>query len=190
MKYKLLHYAEISIFIFAILGFITLFYLKTHQSNATQINQINLPEENIVYAGNLTSDKVLYAVVDPLCPYCALEFFQLKKLHNYKIVYILFPLASHKYSKDLASAVLCKSNNLQRLELLHKIFTHQAFIDDIKEIAKQKCKKGTLLVNQNINYIKSLGITLVPTVILPDGKIITGYRDDLVKFLGKNLDKY
>ena len=180
MKDKIIHSAEGLLFLSVVLIIAILFYIKTNESKAqtqdTYIKNIKLPSENLIYMGDLKSDKTVYVFVDPLCPYCALEFFELKKLKGYKIAFILYPV--HDRALPLSSAILCQKNNKDKLVLLEEAFLSQSFPDEIEKMIKQKCTTGDKLVKQNIHYAKKLNITVVPTLILPDGKVIKGYTQN------------
>jgi thiol:disulfide interchange protein DsbC len=76
----------------------------------------------------------------------------------------MFPLKMHAGAYDKAKAIVCEKS----LALLEDAFQN-------KPLPKPKCK--TTALDENINLAEKLGITGTPALILPDGRVITGYRD-------------
>jgi thiol:disulfide interchange protein DsbC len=76
----------------------------------------------------------------------------------------MFPLKSHPQAFDKAKAILCEMS--------------LKFLDDAHEkkpVPKPSCDKN--LVDEHIKQGEKLGIQSVPTLILPDGRIVPGYKD-------------
>jgi thiol:disulfide interchange protein DsbC len=76
----------------------------------------------------------------------------------------MFPLQIHKGAYDKAKAIVCEKS----LALLEDAFAN-------KELPKPNCT--TSVIDENIKLAEKLGITGTPALILPDGKIIPGYKD-------------
>ncbi len=87
----------------------------------------------------------------------------------------LFPLKMHPGSYERAKEIECKRS----LALLEDSFNG-------KPIPKPECAAPE--IDQNIKLGQQLGITGTPTIILPDGKILAGYRPaaELIKILDEN----
>jgi thiol:disulfide interchange protein DsbC len=76
----------------------------------------------------------------------------------------LFPLKIHPGAYDKAKAIVCE-NSLLMIE--------NAF--EKKHIPSPKCT--TSVIDENIKLAEKLGITGAPTLIMPDGRVVSGYKD-------------
>ena len=85
----------------------------------------------------------------------------------------MFPLPSHPDAYEKSKSILCEKS----LTLLEDAF-------EKKPIPKPKCE--TLAVDESTRLAQKLGINSVPTLILPDGKILPGYKDakTLIQLIG------
>jgi thiol:disulfide interchange protein DsbC len=85
----------------------------------------------------------------------------------------MFPLKSHPEAYEKSKSIVCEKS---------LAFLEEAF--EKKPIPKPKCE--TSVVDENIKLAQKLGITSVPSVILPDGRIIAGYKDakTLINLIG------
>ena len=76
----------------------------------------------------------------------------------------LFPLKSHPEAYEKSKSIVCKKS----LALLDEAF-------EKKPLPKPDCE--TLEVDENIKLALKLGITSVPALVLPDGRLLVGYKD-------------
>ncbi len=76
----------------------------------------------------------------------------------------MFPLAIHKNAYERAKTIVCEKS----LRLLEDAFQG-------KQLAKPGCR--TSVVDDNIALGKKIGVNAAPTLIMPDGRIVTGYKD-------------
>jgi thiol:disulfide interchange protein DsbC len=76
----------------------------------------------------------------------------------------LFPLKNHPEAYEKSKSILCERS----LTLLEDAY-------EKKPLPKPKCETST--VDENIKLTEKLGITSVPTLVLPDGRIVPGYKD-------------
>jgi len=85
----------------------------------------------------------------------------------------MFPLNSHPEAFDKAKSIICEKS----LALLDDAF-------EKKPIPKPKCE--TSAVDENIKLAQKLGINSVPSIILPNGRLIPGYKDakTLINLIG------
>lgn len=85
----------------------------------------------------------------------------------------LFPLMIHPEAYEKSKAIVCEKS----LALLEEAF-------DKKPLPKPNCE--TSMIDENIKLAEKLGISSVPVLILPDGRVIHGYRDSktLVNLIG------
>jgi thiol:disulfide interchange protein DsbC len=85
----------------------------------------------------------------------------------------LFPLRIHPGAYEKSKAIVCENS----LVLLEEAF-------DKKPLPKPKCE--TPVIDENIKLAERLGISSLPVLILPDGRVIQGYRDSktLIHLIG------
>jgi thiol:disulfide interchange protein DsbC len=76
----------------------------------------------------------------------------------------MFPLKSHPEAYGKSKSIVCEKS----LTLLEDAF-------EKKSLLKPNCE--TLAVDENIKLAQQLGITSVPILILPDGRLLPGYKD-------------
>lgn len=76
----------------------------------------------------------------------------------------MFPLSIHPNAYEKAKAIVCKKS----LALLENAFNK-------KELPKAECK--TSAIDENIKLAQKLGISGTPVLIMPDGRVIPGYKD-------------
>jgi thiol:disulfide interchange protein DsbC len=76
----------------------------------------------------------------------------------------MFPLPMHKDAYEKAKAIVCEKS----LRLLEDSYEH-------KPLPKAKCR--TSAVDDSIAAGKKIGVNATPTLILPDGRMITGVSD-------------
>ncbi len=76
----------------------------------------------------------------------------------------MFPLKIHPGAYDKAKAIVCEKS----LTLLENAF-------DNRRLPPPKCK--TSAIDDNLKLAEEIGITGAPTLILPDGRVFSGYRD-------------
>ena len=85
----------------------------------------------------------------------------------------IFPLQSHPEAYKKSKSIVCEKS----LKLLDDAF-------EKKSLPNPNCE--TLAVDENIKLAQKLGITSVPTLILPDGRLVPGYKDaqTLINLIG------
>ena len=76
----------------------------------------------------------------------------------------MYPLPMHKTAYDKAKTIVCEKS----LSLLEDALEN-------KKIPPPKCK--TSVIDDNIKLAKKLGISGAPALIMPDGRLVSGYRD-------------
>ena len=86
----------------------------------------------------------------------------------------LYPLRSHPEAYEKSKAIVCEKS----LALLEDAYEN-------KPLPKAKCE--TTVIDKNIALAGKLGINSLPTLILPDGRVVRGYKDaqTLQNLIGK-----
>jgi thiol:disulfide interchange protein DsbC len=86
----------------------------------------------------------------------------------------MFPLVKiHPGAYEKAKAILCEKS----LTLLEDAY-------EKKPLPKPSCE--TTVVDENIRLAEKLGISSLPTLVFPNGKVISGYQDakTLINIIG------
>ncbi len=152
----------------------------TQESGETlnKVDASKIPLDDAIVMGDRKAKKRVIVFTDPDCPYCAKLHPELKKIVSERkdVVFFIkmFPLPIHKEAAEKAKAIACEKS----LAMLDAAF-------EKKTISKPKCK--TSAVDDNIALGKKIGITGTPTLIMPDGRMISGFRD--ANALKASIDK-
>lgn len=148
----------------------------------SKIDFSRIPLSDAVVLGKTDAPIKVAVFTDPECPYC-------KKLHEEmkEVVRLdpsiaffikLFPLVKlHPNAYGISKTVVCSSNPLSVLEASMAG----------APIAQSACP--TTRIDDNIALAGKLGIGSTPTLVLPDGTIMPGYKKapDLLKLLGSKV---
>ncbi len=148
----------------------------------TKVDFSSIPLEGSLILGSKDAKKKVIVFDDPDCPYCAKLHEQLKdvveKRKDIAFYIKLFPLKIHKDAYRKAKAIQCR-NSIEMLE--------QAF--QKKPIPDPDCK--TDVIEENIRLAERLGITGTPTIIFPDGRVISGAlrAEDIINYIDRVINK-
>jgi thiol:disulfide interchange protein DsbC len=141
------------------------------QEAGEELNKIDaskIPLGDAIVMGDKNAKKRVIVFTDPDCPFCAKLHPELKKIvaerKDVAVFIKMFPLPIHKESADKSKTIVCEKS----LALLDAAF-------EKKPISKPKCK--TSAIDDNVALGKKLGITGAPTLVMPDGRVISGFRD-------------
>lgn len=141
------------------------------------IDLSTIPLDDALTLGNPDGKNPVIVFTDPHCPYCS-------KLHQvlhqavakdpsltFKIKIVPFKQSS----KEISQTIIC-NNSLEQLE--------QAFAG--KSLPEPECQ--TDVPEKNLELAQQLGIRGTPTMIMPNGHILPGYRplDSLLEEISKN----
>lgn len=104
---------------------------------------------------------------DPDCPFCKrLEAETVSKLKNVTIYYFLYPLPIHPNAANDSKKILCAENPESALQAF---MTKDAPLG--KNISCNNANNLTIMQSVGANQVQ---VTGTPTIILPNGKIISG----------------
>lgn len=142
-----------------------------------KVDLTRIPLDDALLVGKATARKKVVVFTDPQCPFC-------KKLHDEmkevvrldpEIAFLikLFPLKMHPNAYNIAKSVLCTKS----LALLEASFAGAP-------VPPPGCE--TNKVDESLAVGEAIGIRSTPTLILPDGTLLPGYKKagDLLKLLG------
>ena len=146
----------------------------------SRVDIATVPTGNSIILGNPEGKRKLFVFTDPDCPYCAKlheELWKLTALAPDITIYVkMFPLKMHPQAYDKARVILGAGTP----ELLNKAFAGEP-------LPPAGPKDAAKPVDETIKYAESIGITSTPTMILPDGEILVGFRkaDELKELVSK-----
>ncbi|MEC4684203.1 MAG: DsbC family protein [Nitrospirota bacterium] len=154
------------------------------QRRLIELNRVDfaqIPLDDALVMGDPDATYKVVVFDDPDCPFCAKLHKELKEIIEKRkdIAFFikLFPLKMHKDAYRKAVAIQC-SKSLQLLE--------DAFAK--KEIPDPECK--TDIIDKNIQLAEKLGITGTPTIVLENGKVLSGAikAKQLIELIEKKED--
>lgn len=150
---------------------LTAFEDQSHRmTQASSVDPKSLPLQSALVIGNPKGNTHLYVFLDPECPYCAKMYQELVKLEKMEpdlaIHLIIYPLPAHPGAYDKARSIVDSKNR----NLLEKALAGQ-------EIYIPGRPAGVKEVDEVIIYARRHDIVATPTTVLPNGAVLTGYRD-------------
>lgn len=131
--------------------------------------------------GNPEGKKKLFVFTDPDCPYCEKLHHELIKLAYREpevgVFIKLYPLQMHPKAFDKSRVILAAENPLF---MLNKAFANE-------ELPPPGPGDPAQPVEETRKLAESLGITATPTMVLPDGRVLLGYKtaEDIRKLLAE-----
>lgn len=140
--------------------------------NKVDISRI--PLDDAIIIGNPAAPHKIIVFDDPECTYCRKlhpEMVEVVKDHGDIAFFIkMFPLAMHPKAYDRARTIICAkikdSNDLARSLLADSLAG--------KSLPAPTCEGDQ--VDKNMALAKELYITSTPTLIMPDGRVLPGYK--------------
>lgn len=154
----------------------------TRQRSAmmNKVDVSRIPLKDALLLGKPSAKTKVIVFTDPECPYCKKLHAELKEVvqrdPNIAFLIKLFPLKMHPNAYGISKSIIC-SNSLELLEV--------SFAG--KPVPPATC--NTPVVDQTLALAGELGITSTPTLVLPDGLVVPGYKtaEALLVLIGDNL---
>ncbi len=141
---------------------------RMYELSKVDVTAIPLEEAILVGSPDARFKSVIFS--DPDCPYCRKlhkEIKQIVKDRTDIAFYIkLLPLKIHPAAYKKSKAIVCERS----LRLLERAF-------DGRTVPSPTCE--TTEVDDTIEMAERMGITGTPTIVLPDGGVINGFRDSV-----------
>jgi len=150
---------------------------QARMDDLNRVDVSSIPLDNAIVLGNHSSNKKIIVLTDPSCQYCIKLHEAIKEAVNKspEVAFYVMPYPRNPANKDLYEkclAAVCDKSG----KILDDIYTG-------KQIPPATCKSDA--VNENSRLAERLKIPGTPSMILPDGRVISGYRnaDDLLKLV-------
>jgi thiol:disulfide interchange protein DsbC len=147
------------------------------QTNFVKMNKVDRSEislEDALVIGNPSAENKIIVFDDPECSYCSKLHPEMKKVITQQpdIAFFIkmFPLAMHPAAKPKAQSIVCsklKGRDKEALQFLEDSLAQ-------KTLPPPACE--TDVVDKNIALAKKLYITSTPTLIMPDGRVLPGFK--------------
>jgi len=138
----------------------------------TDLNRVDvssIPLKDAVIVGNKTAKRGIIVLTDPTCPYCVKLHGEMKKAVAKDPNAAFFVMPYPRNPNDKATYQKCLAVVCAKSEKL---------LDDAyagKKVPAPTCKSDA--VANTIRLAQRLQIQGTPTMILPDGRLVSGYRD-------------
>ena len=151
---------------------------RSVRMNSVDVSKIPLADALLLRKPAAKTKVIVFT--DPECPYCRKLHEELKEVvrRNPEVAFLikLFPLKMHPNAYDISKSIVC-NNSMEYLEL--------SFAG--KPVPAPNCEIP--VVDQTIALAGELGIRSTPTLVLPDGRVIPGYRkaEAILTIIGENL---
>src|SRR5512140_1799 len=141
--------------------------LRYRELNRVDVSSI--PVKDAIRIGSPAAKKTVIVLSDPTCPYCVKLHGELKKAtaKDADVAFLVLPYPRNP--NDKATYLKCQAVVCAKSEKM---------LDDAfagKEIPKPSCE--TKAVDETIRLAERLRIEETPTMILPDGRMISGYME-------------
>ncbi|MDT8440353.1 MAG: DsbC family protein [Desulfuromonadales bacterium] len=143
------------------------------QTAANRVDVSRIPLDDALLLGSPRAQTRVIVFTDPECPYCRklhVELHEVVRRDPQIAFYIkMFPLKMHPNAYDISRSIVCNRS----MELLEASFAG-------KPVPPALC--DATAVDETLALVRELGIRSTPTLVLPDGLVVPGYKtaDDLL----------
>lgn len=146
---------------------------KYVEMNRADVSKI--PTADAIVIGNPKAERKIIVFDDPECSFCKKLHPEMEKItkDHPDIAFLIkvYPLPSHPGSVPKAKAIICaaaKGDNAKAASMLSDALHG-------KPVPAADCV--TDQVEKNVALAKELRITSTPTLIMPDGRVLPGYKE-------------
>lgn len=142
-----------------------------------RVDLAQIPLDDALLLGKTSAKTKVIVFTDPECPYCTRLHTELHEVvrRDPEIAFLikLFPLKMHPNAYTISKSIVCNRS----MAMLEDSFAG-------KPVPPPLCE--TRAIDETLALVARLGINSTPTLVLPDGRVMPGYKkaDDLLKLLG------
>jgi thiol:disulfide interchange protein DsbC len=150
---------------------------ESHYRELNPVDLATIPLDDALLLGDPQAKTKVVVFTDPHCPYCSKLHQELKKalVERPDIAWLIKLMPIKTGSRDAVETILCDKS----LELLDAAFAG-------KQLPPPNCKNPA--IDLTLNIAAGLGIRSTPTLIMPNGQILPGYKEleHLLKVVDEN----
>ncbi len=145
-----------------------------------KVDVSKIPLADALLLGSPSASTRVIVFTDPECPYCKKLHGELKEVvrrdPNIAFLIKLFPLKMHPNAYEISKSIVCRNS----MELLEASFAG-------KPVPPANC--DIPVIDQTLAMVGELGISSTPTLVMPDGQVVPGYRkaEALLAIIGENV---
>jgi thiol:disulfide interchange protein DsbC len=145
-----------------------------------KVDVSKIPLADALLLGSPSASTRVIVFTDPECPYCKKLHGELKEVvrrdPNIAFLIKLFPLKMHPNAYEISKSIVCRNS----MELLEASFAG-------KPVPPANC--DIPVIDQTLALVGELGIRSTPTLVMPDGQVVPGYRkaEALLTLIGENV---
>jgi thiol:disulfide interchange protein DsbC len=153
---------------------------QKYHADMNKVDVSKIPLDDALLLGSPSAGTKVIVFTDPECPYCGKLHAAIQEVveRDPDIAFLikLFPLAMHPNAYEISRSIVCAKS----MELLEDSLAG-------KPIPPADCETG--VIDETLALVEELGIRSTPTLVLPDGQVLPGYKkaDDLLVLLGSKL---
>lgn len=146
-------------------------------AESKRVDVAQIPLDDALLLGKASAKTKVIVFTDPECPYCKRLHTELQEVvrrdPNIAFLIKLFPLKMHPNAYNISKSIVCNRS----MAMLEDSFAG-------KSVPPPLCE--TKVVDETLALVARLGINSTPTLVLPDGRVMPGYKkaDELLKLLG------
>lgn len=138
-----------------------------YSARMNRVDVSKIPLADALLLGKPSARTKVIVFTDPECPYCKKLHEELKDVvrRDPEIAFLikLYPLKMHPNAYGISRSIVCNDS----MELLEISFAG-------KPVPPASC--DTSVVDQTLALAADLGISSTPTLVLPDGLVVPGYK--------------
>jgi len=145
-------------------------------AESKRVDVAQIPLDDALLLGKVSAKTKVIVFTDPECPYCKRLHTELQEVvrrdPNIAFLIKLFPLKMHPNAYTISKSIVCNRS----MAMLEDSFAG-------KSVPPPLCE--TRAVDETLALVARLGINSTPTLVLPDGRVLPGYKksDELLKLL-------
>jgi thiol:disulfide interchange protein DsbC len=155
--------------------------------NSKRIDPASIKLDHALVMGNPAGRKNLHLFTDPDCPYCSQlhkELLQLVKNDpELRVNILLYPLDIHPAAAGKINSIVCRSKSSmnEALAMLDRNFNGQG---------PKQLDCGSSYAASGAKQAEELGVSVTPTIVLPDGRLIMGMKkaEEIKKLLDEQIN--
>ncbi len=153
---------------------------QERHARMNRIDMKRIPLDDALVLGSKTAKTRVVVFTDPECPYCKQLHVELQEVvrRDSDIAFLIkmFPLKMHPNAYTTAKSIVCAKS----MEFLELSFAG-------KPVPPPLC--STKVVDQTLALVNDLGIQSTPTLVLPNGLVMPGFKtaDELLKRIREEL---